>query len=83
MEEDIIRAGLLPISRNSQVKGEIERNYLAVWSGEASHADVPHGDAPHGDSHGDSPHGDAHADSNMVYEGGIPGVWLNEPPPRL
>jgi len=63
-------------------KTEIEGAYLRVWTGEQGHhQDTPHGDIAHGDSHGDSPHGDAHADSSMVFEGGIPGVILDGPPP--
>jgi uncharacterized protein len=83
IEVDIIRDGLTPISLNCSLKSEIESDLVREWSGEnVHHADVPHGDVPHGDSHGDSPHGDGHYDSN-VSTGGIPGVWLDEPPKFL
>jgi uncharacterized protein len=63
-----------------ETKKEMENNYVSMWSGEQSHGDSPHSDSPHGDSHGDSLHGDVHVDSTQTYEGGIPGVFLNEPP---
>ena len=79
IEQDIIREGRLPIS--DSLKKEIEKSLLHQWAG--GHGDSAHGDSPHGDSHGDSPHGDAHGDSSKSYEGGIPGVILNEPPKFL
>lgn len=81
IESDIIREGSIPISRNYPLKEEIERSFLSQWVGD--HMDSPHGDSPHGDSHGDSPHGDMHGDSSKSFEGGVEGVFLNEPPKFL
>lgn len=52
VEKDILIEKRLPISKDSRVMMEMEREFDSMCM-DGPHGDVAHGDIPHGDSHGD------------------------------
>lgn len=72
IEKDLLLEGRQIVDGQRKTEGLVTH-----WMGD--HTDTPHVDTPHIDT----PHEDWHLDTDQKYEGGIPGVIINGPPPQF